>query len=511
MKKLDYIILLCILLLLASGCAKQDTAQMTTINDVANKRIGVCTGTIYDKFAAERFPAATIMHYTEQADLVLAIKSNKIDVAITTLSATKNMLKTNDDVGILTDDVLSIPIGIGFNKSNPALREKFNNFLNASKADGSLNAMYTKWFENDIETIQIPTFKQNPAGKKVILGLSLGDLPNSGVVNGQYTGFDVELIQTFAQKENINLEIAPSDFGALVTSLAAGKVDMIADCIAITAERQKLVDFSEPYMDINSAVIALKKNIATITPADKKETQSSSFFKSAGDSFYSNILHEKRYLLIIDGLKTTGIISIFSVLFGTLLGVLICFLRMSKHKLLKLSAQLYITILRGIPVLVLLMLIYYVIFAKSNIAPILVAIIAFGMNFAAYVSEMFRVTIESIDKGQTEAGIAGGFTKVQTFVYIVMPQAIRLVLPVYKGELISLVKMTSVVGYIAVQDLTKASDIIRSRTFDAFFPLIMTAVLYFAVSWLLVLLLTFVEQKTDPKQKRQTALARRNK
>ena len=189
-------------------------------------------------------------------------------------------------------------------------------------------------------------------------------------------------------------------------------------------------------------------------------------------------------------------------------GALICFMRMSRQKLAQGFAKVYISIVRGIPVLVLLMLVFYVVFAKVNVNPMLAAVLAFGINFAAYVSEMFRTSIESIDKGQTEAGIAGGFTRAQTFIYIVMPQAIRRVLPVYKGELISLVKMTSIVGYIAVQDLTKASDIIRSRTFDAFFPLIMTAVLYFLISWLLLLLLGGIEQQTELKRKGLSAVNR---
>jgi polar amino acid transport system substrate-binding protein len=123
------------------------------------------------------------------------------------------------------------------------------------------------------------------------------------------------------------------------------------------------------------------------------------------------------------------------------------------------------------------MLVFYVVFASVDISPVLVAVLAFGMNFAAYVAEIFRTGIEGVDRGQTEAGMAMGFTKVATFTHIVLPQTIQRVLPVYKGEFISMVKMTSVVGYIAVQDLTKASDIIRSRTFDAFFPLILVALL----------------------------------
>jgi polar amino acid transport system substrate-binding protein len=175
---------------------------------------------------------------------------------------------------------------------------------------------------------------------------------------------------------------------------------------------------------------------------------------------------------------------------------------MSKRKIVSAAAGVYISILRGTPVLVLLMIIYYVVFASVNINPLFVAIFAFGLNFAAYVSEMFRTSIESVEKGQHEAGIAGGFTKIQTFIYIIMPQALRQVLPVYKGEFISLVKMTSIVGYIAVQDLTKASDIIRSRTFDAFFPLLVAAVLYLIISWLLTWALGYVEVSVDPKRKR---------
>ena len=239
-----------------------------------------------------------------------------------------------------------------------------------------------------------------------------------------------------------------------------------------------------------------------LTPRRKKlRLIENTFLQDIADSFYSNIILENRYVLILDGLQTTIVISIFSTLFGTLLGGLICFMRMSKKKLLQIPSKLYISLLRGTPVLVILMIIFYVVFASVDIDPVFVAVIAFGLNFAAYVSEMFRTGIEGVDKGQSEAGIALGFTKVKTFIFIILPQAVRRILPVYKGEMISLVKMTSIVGYIAVQDLTKASDIIRSRTFDAFFPLIMVAVLYFLISWLLMLSLGYVERLTNPKLK----------
>jgi polar amino acid transport system substrate-binding protein len=293
------------------------------------------------------------------------------------------------------------------------------------------------------------------------------------------------------------------EFPSLIAALSAGKVELVTDGIAITPERGKQIDFSDEYAVLRTAVVVAAKNMAGTTASDNVPTRKP-FFKRLSDSFYSNIILEKRYILIVNGLLITMIISLFAAILGTLIGGLICFMKMSKTRALNIFAEFYIALLRGTPVLVLLMIIYYIVFASVNINPALVAVFAFSLNFGAYVSEMFRTSIESIDHGQKEAGIAGGFTKIQVFIQIITPQAMRHLLPVYKGEFISLVKMTSIVGYIAVQDLTKASDIIRSRTFDAFFPLIMAAVLYLLIAWLLTRALGYIEVSVDPKRKRQT-------
>lgn len=232
-----------------------------------------------------------------------------------------------------------------------------------------------------------------------------------------------------------------------------------------------------------------------------------SFFSGIADSFRSNIIDENRYLILLEGLKTTVVISVFSTLLGTLIGIPVCFMRMSRNPVLASIAKVYIWIQRGTPVLVFVMLMFYVVFGSVDVDPVFVSILSFGMNFGGYVAEIYRAGINGVDKGQAEAGIAMGFSKVQTFIYIVMPQMIRLILPVYKGEFISLVKVTSVVGYIAIQDLTKASDIIRSRTFDAFFPLFMVACLYFVISWFLTYSLEYVERLADPKSRRKEAAA----
>jgi len=224
------------------------------------------------------------------------------------------------------------------------------------------------------------------------------------------------------------------------------------------------------------------------------------------ESFYNNLIAEDRYRMILDGLQVTLIITVCAVILGTILGGLICWMRMSRHAWLQKTAKVYIDIMRGTPVLVILMLMYYVVMAPLEATGIVVAVITFGMNAAAYISEMLRTAIQGIDRGQTEAGLALGYTPTQAFVRIVLPQVVRSVLPVYQGEVVSLLKGTSIVGYIAVTDMTRASDLIRSRTFDAFFPLIVTALIYFFMAWLFGRLLTALQNKEYRKAVAAAAL-----
>ena len=214
------------------------------------------------------------------------------------------------------------------------------------------------------------------------------------------------------------------------------------------------------------------------------------------ESFTNNLIAEDRYRMILDGLQVTLLITLCAAVLGTLLGGLVCWMRMSRHRWLQQLAKVYIDLMRGTPVLVLLMLMYYVVMAPLDATGIVVAIVTFAMNTSAYICEMLRTAIQGIDRGQTEAGLALGFTQRQTFLKIVLPQVIKAVMPVYQGEVVSLLKGTSIVGYIAVADMTRASDLIRSRTFDAFFPLIVTAIIYFLMAWLIgVLLQSLVQQK----------------
>lgn len=216
--------------------------------------------------------------------------------------------------------------------------------------------------------------------------------------------------------------------------------------------------------------------------------------------FYSNFIEDDRWMYIADGLKITLLVTFFSVLIGIVLGFLIAVVRSTnektgKLKILDFFCRIYLTVIRGTPVVVQLMIIYFVIFGSVNIEKVPVAIMAFGLNSAAYVAEIFRSGIMSIDNGQFEAGRSLGFTYPQTMMYIIMPQAFKNVLPALGNEFIVLLKETSVSGYIALQDLTKGGDIIRSRTYDAFMPLIAVALIYLVMVVVFTKLVELLERR----------------
>jgi polar amino acid transport system substrate-binding protein len=367
---------------------------------------------------------------------------------------------------------------MGFNKNDTALRDRFNVFLKEIRDNGLYDQIYDRWILHGMES-SMPQLDLPQDGTVLRVAIPGTQYPFSFYQNQQLVGFDIEIISRFAAAIDRPVEFQSISFGSLIASVQAGKADVISAAMSITEERSKNIAFSDPYFETR-IVVATVDNTVSLA----EQTSDEGFFEGVKNSFVSNIILENRYMLIIEGLKTTVTISFFSILLGTLLGALICWMKMSRKKWLSGFADIYISVMRGTPVLVLLMLMFYVFLAKVNINGVYVAVITFALNFAAYVSEMFRTAIQSVDRGQTEAGIALGFSPVQTFVNIIMPQAVQKVLPVYKGEMISLIKTTSIVGYIAVEDLTKVSDIIRSRTFDAFFPLLMVAIMYFILSWI---------------------------
>lgn len=231
-----------------------------------------------------------------------------------------------------------------------------------------------------------------------------------------------------------------------------------------------------------------------VIPEDPGSSHSENLLSRLADSAYSNFVKDSRWRYLLDGFLTTIKISLAAVILGVMIGFVVAVIRSvadqtGKLKLLNLLCKIYLTVIRGTPVVVQLLIIYFVIFGSYDVDKVIVAIIAFGVNSGAYVTEIIRSGINSIDAGQLEAGRSLGLTYLQSMRLIVLPQAFKNVLPALGNEFISLLKETSISGYIALQDLTKGGDIIRSQTYDAFLPLTAVALVYLAVvmlfSWLM--------------------------
>jgi His/Glu/Gln/Arg/opine family amino acid ABC transporter permease subunit len=255
--------------------------------------------------------------------------------------------------------------------------------------------------------------------------------------------------------------------------------------MTVTAERLENVNFSDSYTTAEQVVLVR---------SDSTESKGSLITR-----FKSTFVEQARWKYLAKGLKNTLIITFLAVIIGVVLGFLLAIIRSThdktgKLKLLNILARIYLTVIRGTPVVVQLMILYFAVFVSvTSKYSVYVAVLAFGLNSAAYVAEIVRSGIMSIDNGQFEAGASLGFGYSRTMLYIILPQAFKNILPALANEFIVLLKETSVAGYIAVQDLTKGGDIIRSTTYEAFLPLIAVAAIYLVM----VMILTWLVSKLE--------------
>ena len=481
--------LLLLLALLPVQSWGDDTGFFTSVEEfyAPGIRLGVQTGASYDTFCREHFPQSDISYYTAVPDLILQVKTGALDgFPIDEVSA-RELLKTVDGITYLPEllDELDICMALPKNDDGIRLQSQLNDFLARIKEDGTLRAVQEAWMTNDTEH-QVTDYQALEVVNGTIrLATESAYPPFDYIRDGDIVGIDVDLLTRFCREAGYGLEIIDMSLDALIPSLGT-RADVAANGITYSDERAEKVLFTDPYSSEKTVMMV------------RCPTEKADFFTRLKNSFVSTFIRENRWQLLAKGLWTTIRISLLSAVLGTGLGFGICMLRRRNNSIGRAVTTAYIRLLQGTPIVVLLMILYYVIFTDDSVSGMAVAVVAFTLNFAAYVSEMMRTGIDAVPAGQMEAALAMGYTRTSAFFRIVMPQAALHFLPVYKGEVVSLIKSTSVVGYIAVQDLTKMSDIIRSRTYDALFPLLTTAVIYFAVAALLGYLVSRIEVKLQP-------------
>lgn len=470
--------------------------EYLTLEELEGKRIGVTRGSVQDEMVTEEWESAKVKYYNDYPDQIVALKQGLIDAFIIDLPVANDVLGSTTGLSVLDEELASDKYGFAFPKTTKgmAIRDQFDEFITSDEGVALLKELFTVWQGNDESLKTVENYKALPATNGTLRFASEMSIPPFNYVkNSEFVGLEIDLTIRFCKAYGYGLKLEGAELPSLLAGLG-DTYDIIASTLSITEERAENMYFSDPYCNGGVGVVVLSTEAMNAT-------NEKNFFESVGESFKKTFVVESRWKLILKGVGITLLISVGSAILGLALGFGFCLLRMNRRKELNVCVKGFSKIILGTPIVVLLMIFYYVIFNKSGLDGVTVSILAFGLNFAASSSEIMFSGISAVDKGQYEAASAMGFNSVRSFGNIIFPQAAKHFLPVLKGEFISLVKMTSVVGYVAVQDLTEMSDIIRSRTYEAFFPLIAVAIIYFLLSWGLSSLLSLIEINIDPKRR----------
>ncbi len=458
-----------------------------TLDSFSHSTIGLVTGATQAEMAAEMYPEAKIRYFSGLADVLAALDAGQIDCTIIPYFASIQYLEDYPNFAVLKDELYPCEMGLAFpkNKESDELRQQVNEYLAAIRADGTYEKLENNWLKEPNASPMVEKKDLGPGEhKKLIVATSGTFVPFSYIFNGEPAGFDIDFVTGFCNAYDYDLEFKIMDFNSILLAVATGQCDMASSHLSITEERKESVDFSDCY--------AMNYNLL-MYKADKTAEN------TLASSFYKTFVKEARWKMIVNGLGVTVLITVLSGLFGTLLAALICLFRKKCGKIGNTVSDIFVRIFQGTPILVILLIFYYVIFAHTGLSDVLVAVVVFTLNSAAFFSEGFMSGIKAVPASQMEAALALGFDEKKAFRLFVLPQAEIHFLPVYRGEMISLLKGTSIVGYIAIHDLTKAGDLIRSSTFEALFPLLIIAIIYFLLSWLIYTLLRKAEKRVKPK------------
>ena len=502
--KISVIYCLILSIFIFTSCDKGKENKITenmNYTDFKGQRIGVVTGSLMEGTTLRigSIPVA----YNDSASGIEDVKQGRISGFMHTLVASKviteELNKVNNRLASQSIEVIPIPkelyiIGIGGISINQNIITQFNEFFDNLRTDGVLQEIQDRWFTNfpDLKT-PLPNFPNSGANGVLRIAINSDAMPFVfSAENNTYSGYSIEIVLRFGAYLNRVVEFIDMDFSALIPYIVSGRADMGFQAIGITEERKRNVIFTDPIWEDQHAIIVLNNN--------KEANYSlSSFISWIEISIERNLITDNRYKMIIDGLKVTMIISLFSQLLGTIFGSFICYLLERKNRLVRWLGKFYCGLINGTPMVVLLMITYYIIFGGTRISNITIAIMAFTMMTGASVAQILKGAIDTVDTVEIEAARSIGYSALKSFLKVTLPQAVKRAVPSYTKAFVELVKATAIVGFIAIQDLTRAGDIIRSRTYDAYFPILFIALIYLSVTTICVLLFKYLIDKMNSR------------
>ena len=489
------------------GESTQARGAYASIDELNGKRIGVQTGTTAAEVIKERLPNAQISYFSTFPDMEAALKAEKIDGFPGDGLVVRMMAAEDSSLFVMDEKLRSYDCGVVLpkNEKGDRLGKELNEWIAKAKESGELDAMVDKWVEEPEEKRTIPDYRSFPATNGVLKVTTEGTFPPMNYYRGEeLAGMEVDLCARFCEAYGYGLDISSMNFDGMLAAVQTGKYDFALSGIAITKERQQSVNFSDPYYTGGYQMAVLKaKDTAS---ASSIGSAASDFFGRVAASFEKTFLREDRWKLLLWGSATTLFITVLSVLLGTILGFAVYLACRGGNPVMNTLTRFSIWLVQGMPVVVLLMILYYIVLGKVSISGTWVSVIGFTFIFGAAVFMMLKTGVGAIGAGQMQAAAALGYTERMAFFRVVLPQTVPHILPTYLGQVTALIKATSIVGYIAVQDLTKMGDVIRSRTYEAFFPLISVAVIYFVLAGILNALVGRFGRLLDVRRRRNGML-----
>ena len=468
--------------------------EFNTIEDLDGKNIGVQTAVLYEELIMDRVPHSTFQYYTMPNDMILALQSGKVDAYLIEEVSYGVQKKNHPDLAVL-DEVagyINATCIIGNNEKQDRLLSELNAFIAESHENGMLAELYDYWiadFDPVNDTCDIGGFTGENG--TITVAVEGGYEPFSFISNGNISGFDVDFICRFARAYGYTPEFFEVPFEAIAPGVESGKYD-IGMNIVVSEERNETGTLSDVYYSTP---------IRLVVQGD--DESGLGFFEKLGESFEKTFIRESRWVLFVQGAGVTVLITIASILAGTILGFCIYMLCRKGNVFANKATNFFLWLIHGMPTVLLLMILYYIVFGSSRLSGMWVSVVGFSLMFACSMIDMLRVGCNAIGRGQFEASRALGYSERQSFFKIILPQAAQHFLPIYRNDVVTLIKERSVVGYTAVLDVTKISDLVRSRTYEAFFPLIVTAIMYFVISAILTKIVTLVEDSINPKRRKK--------
>ena len=471
--------------------------------DYNGKRLGVLTGPLMEDAAAEYFPDSEYLIFNSYPDCITALLTGKIDAYLGDEPGLKTVHAEQPEIDYIHERITENNYSFAFRKNDPdsaALCEELNEFLAKCWADGTMQELDDIWFgvDEDRKVVDMSDLMGENGMIRVVTTST--DAPFSYIKDGRNVGYDIDLVVRFCRDRGYALELGDVDFAGRIPAIESGKYDFTTD-MNVTPEREEQVLFSDPTSKGGIVLAVLKAETPAVAEAPV-EAEDTSFWGGIVSSFNKTFIREGRWKLFVEGVLTTLLITVLTILFGTLLGFMVFMLCRNGNPVANHVTRFCLWLVQGMPMVVLLMILYYIIFGSVAISGIAVAVIGFTLTFGAAVFGLLKMGVGAVDGGQYEAAYALGYSNRRTFFRIILPQALPHVLPAYKGEIVGLIKATAIVGYIAVQDLTKMGDIVRSRTYEAFFPLIAVTVIYFVLEGLIGFLVSRISVSFNPKRRK---------